>query len=915
MKTKILISNACAAIIVALSLVGCSDFDNGFTEKEIAFQEAFKKEFGEIDPEQDWNLATRGTLNINLTEEANVKIYSTNPINSNAVLMANYKGVSAPSTLGFDMPKGTEQVFVQAISDRGVIVNGYVNLIDGEGEVQASDEENEICSTSISGEAKEIQVYHAGVDWNYTAEYKTFQLYNLDGVSKTETETFWQIRDYVKILGEDGVFAEKENNWEKWIESGVLKGDVVFVSTGGPLSVTLNYRCTSNANQFAYFYYEGTTPPSDNIKLYNLIPDVTAQTGDGAEYLQYSKNNGDTWTNIAGQDALTLLDESNGFFDAIVKGTTFRLVYFGKDGTEPGTFNFPADINIGFAVIAKDGYPKYPDKTMTFNAANTNYVWTSIQSINPPSSSWSWVDYFDGQRFPTAATFKMKGTTFLGFEDAPDQDGGCDLNDILFWVTGAFKDDDIEDLEEDPNDKRQSWIISAEDLGDTDDIDYNDVVIEVEYVDGDDYITVYPLAAGGTLASYIYFGEKYLGEIHGMLDEKYMNKGILSGDFPPLNVNPGIVKRGKQEFEVPVEKGFSLSTSVVENGGFDADGKTGIAISMGGFNLRVLPQGTKTTDRDGSKEKRIQNEINWNGTSKIPYVICTPKQWERIDDEGTDDAKRVYGDYRWAKEKLPMTEAYKGKVTFADWVGNKNNVDWYKYPDVANTCSTSDVKSASAGSTGGGDDDPQTPTQHNLIVTSSETVNLTIEETSKIQATSSTGTVKYSSDDPNVAEVDEDGTITAIGAGNATITVYVEADDTYTGNSKTIHVTVTLPVVGTSIFEGEKLEEIANNKIYTIPIEACQAQTSCKLFITTTASNDNDRFTKLYIHIPGEWDKLIEEGNGNYPQEGGIHHDDNEIFETECTILSSSLEYIKKKGIEINNEGNSTITKIVVKVE
>ncbi|MCH5176224.1 MAG: DUF4842 domain-containing protein [Prevotellaceae bacterium] len=43
-------------ILAALIITSCSDYDNGYTEKTIRYERAFYDAFGQIDPNQDWNL-------------------------------------------------------------------------------------------------------------------------------------------------------------------------------------------------------------------------------------------------------------------------------------------------------------------------------------------------------------------------------------------------------------------------------------------------------------------------------------------------------------------------------------------------------------------------------------------------------------------------------------------------------------------------------------------------------------------------------------------------------------------------------------------------------------------------------------------------------------------------------------------
>lgn len=85
------------------------------------------------------------------------------------------------------------------------------------------------------------------------------------------------------------------------------------------------------------------------------------------------------------------------------------------------------------------------------------------------------------------------------------------------------------DPEPDPTDPEESgveYIIAFEDLGGSDDFDFNDIVISVKHVAGEDEATVKLLAAGGTLEAYILFdgteisnwqgGASNTNEVHGL---------------------------------------------------------------------------------------------------------------------------------------------------------------------------------------------------------------------------------------------------------------------------------------------------------------------------------------------------------------------------------------------------------------
>ena len=110
MKVKKYLSAFAAVGVVAFSFVACSDYDNGYNESAIQFTEEFKKAYGDIDPEQDWNLAERASVTVSTQSESNIKIYAQN--GNEYAIVANYKGVSGTRVLGFDVVEGITNVIV-----------------------------------------------------------------------------------------------------------------------------------------------------------------------------------------------------------------------------------------------------------------------------------------------------------------------------------------------------------------------------------------------------------------------------------------------------------------------------------------------------------------------------------------------------------------------------------------------------------------------------------------------------------------------------------------------------------------------------------------------------------------------------------------------------------------------------------
>lgn len=72
---------ALSVVLASAALTACQDYDAGFdpqTIKQKEYAKQFEKVFGEIDPEQDWNMAQQITATLDL------------PISSTAVVVRTF---------------------------------------------------------------------------------------------------------------------------------------------------------------------------------------------------------------------------------------------------------------------------------------------------------------------------------------------------------------------------------------------------------------------------------------------------------------------------------------------------------------------------------------------------------------------------------------------------------------------------------------------------------------------------------------------------------------------------------------------------------------------------------------------------------------------------------------------------------
>ena len=110
MKLKKISLGLMSAAIAMLSMVGCSDYDNGYTEAKLKFINDFREAFGDIDPEQDWNLAERASVTVSTMSSSNIKIYALK--GNEYAIVGDYEGVTGTQVLGFDVIEGTTDIIV-----------------------------------------------------------------------------------------------------------------------------------------------------------------------------------------------------------------------------------------------------------------------------------------------------------------------------------------------------------------------------------------------------------------------------------------------------------------------------------------------------------------------------------------------------------------------------------------------------------------------------------------------------------------------------------------------------------------------------------------------------------------------------------------------------------------------------------
>jgi len=107
-------------LFAALCMYSCTDYDYGFNEKDIKYEEHFKEVFGNIDPNQDWSMATRVRAEVNLPGmegKYTMSILTGNPGNSDTRILTQTSLIDGKASFVFDAIKGKDKVYIVAEKD------------------------------------------------------------------------------------------------------------------------------------------------------------------------------------------------------------------------------------------------------------------------------------------------------------------------------------------------------------------------------------------------------------------------------------------------------------------------------------------------------------------------------------------------------------------------------------------------------------------------------------------------------------------------------------------------------------------------------------------------------------------------------------------------------------------------------
>lgn len=453
--------------------------------------------------------------------------------------------------------------------------------------------------------------------------------YKLDNVTTTAAQP-WKLGQGYELFGPGKFFAEQCVYWsdaKKQLEGYDLgkieRGAAVTTGSETEIQLPLIYGGTGNANVFGYFYYRDGQD-RNAAPRYILISDARPSKNIFRDADRTQPISGDN--NLPQEvGALQYYEEGseryNDYASTMYYGSTYRAVYFGDNYNGAASYTFPAGVHVEFFImnVGNIDSPNYNCNVGSFNYG-TPALNKEIGHYYGPCYHYTGQLAEDRTRGAMkAALWHYNGNVYMGFEDGG---GDEDLNDMVFLVKGSFSTDEVVDVPgSDPVAEPEEWIIASEDLGSTDDYDFNDVVFSVSHVAGETTATVTPLAAGGTMPAYICHGSNTLGEIHALIDPQASTGTMLN-----------TTSRGTagQPMTIVVDANYS------------------VADNMGGFSVFVRGQQSLT--------------ISAPTKGSVPQMICVPGTWA------------------WPLERVGIEKAY---PAFANWSQSAGqNTEWYLNADA-----------------------------------------------------------------------------------------------------------------------------------------------------------------------------------------------------------------------------------------
>lgn len=562
-------------LLGGLVMTSCSD---NVLEKPVHEEAAqsFAELFGKIDPKQDWSLAERKSVTVEVGTSSTVYIYAKNEIAY--TLVGQYENVSGTRELKFDAPELTTDFLVSVNGEAKKVANGE----------------------KVSFGAKSRGAFIDNYDGNVFIEHENVTTFSLtDGNS---------VADFISVMD------EKDSN------NATMEGvhyNFFAVSEGSAAMPTVYPLYWNSGMDHELGVYtrvikaDGTVEVGAHYPIWRSEEYVDASADPGS--IQWSAQASDSWDfyverktgkNKYTQNALWRGGGSIGEY--YIEKNNLKAIY-----TRGFDINLPAGTTYGFYLKVWHYW-----NGNRYSSQKTVRTWYTDASLNTDGDTHA--AYFESGNLQN----NYKYLCFEDFDSKMEIDNVTsdrDFNDLVFVFDPA------------PiivTNVNRPWVLALEDLGTTDDYDFNDAVIGIEHIAGQKTARVTPLAVGATLPIYLMYNGRQVGE---ELHSYWNAETTTDGKYPMINTS-GAYKDATVAFpEITVTENFSLLEFTENQNG-------GLSFKVGNETVNATPP----------------------NVGIAPQVICVPWTWD------------------WPRERTRIDSAY---PNFTNWVGQaeedkKNGAIW-----------------------------------------------------------------------------------------------------------------------------------------------------------------------------------------------------------------------------------------------
>lgn len=578
-------------------MTSCSD---NVLEKPVTEEAAqsFAELFGKIDPKQDWSLAERKSVTVEVGTSSTVYIYAKNEIAY--TLVGQYENVSGTRELKFDAPELTTDFLVSVNGEAKKVANGekvsfgaksrgaFIDNYDGNVFIE-HENVTRYSLTDGNSVADFISVMEESDPTNANMEGVHYNFYAVSEGNSTQI-------DGIQGAGLPSVYPLYWNSGmdhELGIYIRVINPDNNSVSAGTHYPIWRSEKYVNASADPGQIQWSDEDEVSDKWDFYVERKPIKDHRGN------YSTDNFTQNAKWRGGG------NNNGYY---IEEGNLKAIY-----TRGFDINLPAGTTYGFYLKVWHHW-----NGNRYSSQKTVRTWYTDASLNADGDTHA--AYFESGNMEN----NYKYLCFEDFESNKSVDGvqsDRDFNDLVFVFNPA------------PiivTNVNRPWVLALEDLGTTDDYDFNDAVIGIEHIAGQKTARVTPLAVGATLPIYLKYNGKQVGEeLH-----TYWGATATEGKYPMINTS-GAYKAATVAFpEITVGENFSL-LEFTEN-------------QNGGLSFKV---------GDG-----LDDTVNATPPHAgiAPQVICVPWTWD------------------WPRERTRIDSAYPG---FTTWVGQaeedkKNGAIW-----------------------------------------------------------------------------------------------------------------------------------------------------------------------------------------------------------------------------------------------